>query len=62
MRPFCYPYYNKLECGVITLLINKQAKDQLIEKRADSRRRVTLGSEVANKEVQLAVLEADSDD
>ncbi len=35
----------------------KQAKDQLIEKRVDSRRRVTLGSEFANKEVQLAVLE-----
>ena len=47
---------------MITLLINKQAKDQIIEKRVDSRGWVTLGSEFANKKVQLAVLEVDSDD
>ena len=39
-----------------------ESKDQIIEKRADSRERVTLGSEVADKEVQLAVLEVDGDD
>ena len=47
---------------MITALIKKQAKDQIIEKRADSRGSVTLVSEFANKEVQLAVLEVDGDD
>ncbi len=47
---------------MITLLIKKQAKNQITEKRADSRGRVTLGSEFANKEVQLAVLEVDGDE
>ena len=42
---------------MITLLIKKQVKDRIIEKRADSRGRVTLGSEFANKRIQLAVLE-----
>ena len=39
-----------------------ESKDQIIEKRADSRGRVTLGSEFANKEVQLAVLEVDGEE
>ena len=39
-----------------------ESKDQIIEKRADSRGRVTLGSEYANKEVQLAVLEVDGNE
>lgn len=34
-----------------------ESKDQIIEKEADSRGRVTLGSEFAGKEVQLAVME-----
>lgn len=34
----------------------------LTAERADNRGRVTLGSELANKEVQLAVLEVDGDD
>ena len=38
-----------------------ESKDQILEKRADSRGRVTLGSEYANKEVQLAVLEIDDE-
>lgn len=40
----------------------RRVKDQIIEKRADSRGRVTLGSEFANKEVQLAVLEVEGED
>lgn len=39
-----------------------ESKDQIIEKRADSRGRVTLGSEYVNKEVQLAVLEVNGDE
>ncbi|WP_336346095.1 hypothetical protein [Halalkalicoccus ordinarius] len=39
-----------------------KSKEQIIEKRADSRGRVTLGSEFANKEVQLAVLEVVGED
>ena len=39
-----------------------ESKDQIIEKRADNRGRVTLGSEYANKEVQLAVLEVEGED
>ncbi|WP_336345974.1 hypothetical protein [Halalkalicoccus ordinarius] len=39
-----------------------ESKDQIIEKRTDSRGRVTLGSEFANREVQLAVLEAEGED
>ncbi len=37
-----------------------ESKERIIEKRADSRRRVTLGSEYVNKDVQLAVLKVDS--
>ena len=63
MRPFCYPHYNKSKgWGVITILVKKRAKDQIIEKRADSHGSVTLGSEYANTEVQLAVLEVNDDD
>ena len=39
-----------------------ESKDQIIEKRADSRGRVTLGSQYANKEVQLAVLKVEGED
>jgi hypothetical protein len=39
-----------------------ESKDQLIEKRADSRGRVTLGSEYANKEVQLALLAVEGEE
>ena len=39
-----------------------ESKEQIIEKRADSRGRVTLGSEYANKEIQLAVLKVDGDE
>ena len=39
-----------------------ESKEQIIEKRADSRGRVTLESEFANEEVQLAVLEVEDDD
>lgn len=38
------------------------SKDQILEKQTDSRGRVTLGSEYANKEVQLAVLEVDGEE
>lgn len=34
-----------------------ESKDQIMEKTADGRGRVTLGSDYAGKEVQLAVLE-----
>lgn len=37
-----------------------ESKDRILEKRADSR--VTLGSEFANKTVQLAVLEVDGEE
>lgn len=39
-----------------------ESKDQIIEKRTDSRGRVTLGSEFVNREVQLAVLEVEGAD
>ena len=39
-----------------------ESKDQILEKRADSRGRVMLGSEFANTEVQLAVLEVDGEE
>ena len=39
-----------------------ESKDQIIEKRADSRGSITLGSEFANKEVELAVLEVDGNE
>lgn len=39
-----------------------ESKEQILEKRADSRGRVTLGSEYANKEVQLAVLEVEGEE
>lgn len=37
------------------------SKDQIIEKKADGRGRVTLGSDYAGKTVQIAVLEDDVD-
>lgn len=39
-----------------------ELRDQIVKKGVDSRGRVTPGSEYANKEVQLAVLEIDGDD
>ena len=39
-----------------------ESKDQIIEKRADSRGSITLGSEFANTEVQLSVLDVDGDE
>ncbi|MFC6906910.1 hypothetical protein [Halalkalicoccus tibetensis] len=39
-----------------------ESKDQILEKQADSRGRVTLGSEYANRKVQLAVLEVDGEE
>ena len=39
-----------------------ESKDRILEKQADSRGRVTLGSEYANTEVQLAVLEVDGEE
>lgn len=35
--------------------------DQIIERKADGRGRITLGSDYANAEVQLAILEVDED-
>lgn len=34
-----------------------ESKEQIVEKKADGRGRVTLGSDYANEEVQLAILE-----
>ena len=42
--------------------IHIESKGQIVEKRADGRGRVTLGSEYAGKEVQLAILEPIDDD
>lgn len=42
--------------------IHIESKDQLVEKKADSRGRVTLGSEYAGEEVQLAILKPTDDD
>lgn len=39
-----------------------ESKDQILEKSADSRGRVTLGSDFANKNVQLAILEVEDDE
>lgn len=39
-----------------------ESKEQIIEKRADSRGRVTLGREYVNKDVQRAVLEVDGEE
>ncbi|MFC6907151.1 hypothetical protein [Halalkalicoccus tibetensis] len=44
------------------MTVSIELKDQILEKQIDSRGRVTLGSEYANKEVQLAVLEADGEE
>lgn len=38
-------------------MVYVESKKQIIEKRADSRGRITLGREFTNKEVQLAVLD-----
>lgn len=38
-----------------------ESKDQIVEKTADARGRVTLGSEYAGEEVQLAILEPTDD-
>ena len=42
--------------------IHIESKDQIVEKRADGRGRVTLGSEYAGKKVQLAILEPIDDE
>jgi len=34
-----------------------ESKDQIIEKKTDSRGRITLGSEYADREVQVVILE-----
>jgi hypothetical protein len=39
-----------------------QSKDQILKKRTNSHGRVTLGSEYANKAVQLAVFEVDGEE
>jgi len=39
-----------------------ESKDDIVEATTDSRGRVTLGSEFANSEVQLAILEVKDDD
>jgi len=36
-----------------------ESKDDIVEATTDARGRVTLGSEYANSEVQLAILEVD---
>lgn len=38
-----------------------ESKDKIIEAKADSRGRITLGSDYANKEVQIAILEEDEE-
>lgn len=38
-----------------------ESKDQIVEKTADGRGRVTLGSKYANEDVQLAILEPTDD-
>ena len=39
-----------------------ESKDEIVEATTDSRGRVTLGSEYANSEVQLAILEVNEND
>lgn len=39
-----------------------ESKDQIVETTADSRGRVTLGSEYAGEDVQLAILKPTDDD
>jgi len=36
-----------------------ESKDQIVERKADSRGRVTLGSDFAGRDVQLAILDAE---
>jgi len=38
-----------------------ESKEQIVERKADDRGRVTLGSEYADEEVQIAILDADED-
>jgi len=42
--------------------VHIDSKDDIIEAKTDSRGRLTLGSEYANSEVQLAVLEVDPEE
>lgn len=37
--------------------VHVESKEQIVEKKADGRGRVTLGSEYADEEVQIAILE-----
>ena len=39
-----------------------ESKDKILEKRADGRGRVTLGSDYANKNVQIAILEVEDEE
>lgn len=39
-----------------------ESKDQIVEKTADGRGRVTLGSDYAGKDVQIAILEPVDDE
>lgn len=39
-----------------------ESKDQIIERKTDARGRVTLGSEYADAEVQLAILDTEKDE
>lgn len=41
--------------------VHIESKDQIVEKTADGRGRVVLGSEFANEDVQLAILEPRED-
>lgn len=38
-----------------------ESKDDIIERKADDRGRVTIGSEYADEEVQLAILDTEDD-
>lgn len=47
--------------GLMKIVVD--SKEQIVEKTTDGRGRITLGSDYANKEVQLAILEVrDPDD
>lgn len=42
--------------------VHVESPDDVVEKKADSRGRVTLGSDYAGKSVQLAILEVEDSD
>jgi len=41
------------------MMVYVESKDEIVEATTDARGRVTLGSEYADSEVQLAILEAE---